>query len=129
MKNLEDQKVDKEIQKTRIETVNVLVADGELPGWRSKCPARGQTRKKCKKKDHFASTAKTKPRKPGVNQVQEEHQSNREEVDNAFRVTNEAQSKMLKLSVGGVELEMLVDSGATNNIVDKCTWEDLKAQV
>ncbi|PFX13011.1 Uncharacterized protein K02A2.6 [Stylophora pistillata] len=28
MKNLEDQKVNKEIQKTRIETVNVLVADG-----------------------------------------------------------------------------------------------------
>ena len=35
---------------------------------------------------------------------------------------------MLKLSVGGVELEMLVDSGATNNIVDEETWEDLKAK-
>ncbi|XP_022793931.1 uncharacterized protein LOC111332763 [Stylophora pistillata] len=35
---------------------------------------------------------------------------------------------MLKLSVGGVELEMLIDSGATNNIVDECTWEDLKAK-
>ena len=35
---------------------------------------------------------------------------------------------MLKLSVGGVELEMLVDSGATNNIVDEETWEQLKAK-
>ena len=35
---------------------------------------------------------------------------------------------MLKLSVGGVELEMLVDSRATNNIVDEETWEQLKAK-
>ena len=33
---------------------------------------------------------------------------------------------MLKLFVGGVELEMLVDSGATNNIVDEETCEQLK---
>ena len=36
---------------------------------------------------------------------------------------------MLKLSVGGVELEMLADSGATNNIVDEKTWERLKAKM
>ncbi|CAH3040357.1 unnamed protein product, partial [Pocillopora meandrina] len=48
-----------------------------------------------------------------------------EQVDYAFRVTNKGQSNMLKLSAGGVELEMLVDSGATNNIIDECTWEDL----
>ena len=50
-----------------------------------------------------------------------------EQVDYAFRVTDRVQSNMLKLSVGGVELEMLVDSGATNNIVDEETWEQLKA--
>lgn len=32
------------------------------------------------------------------------------------------------MSVGGVELEMLVDSRATNTIVDEETWEDLKAK-
>ena len=50
------------------------------------------------------------------------------QVDYAFRVKNEAHSNLLKLSIGGVELEMLVDSGATNNIVDEETWEDLKAK-
>lgn len=93
-----------------------------------KCPARGQTCRKCKGKDHFASVCKTKPKKPGVNQVQEELQANGEQVDYAFRVTNEVQSNLLKLSMGGVELEMLVDSGATNNIVDEETWETLKAK-
>ena len=93
-----------------------------------KCPARGQTCRKCKGKDHFASVCKTKPKKPGVNQVQEDLEANGEQVDYAFRVTNEVHSNLLKLSVGGVELEMLVDSGATNNIVDEETWEDLKAK-
>ena len=93
-----------------------------------KCPAKGQTCRKCKGKDHFASVCKTKPRKPGVNQVQEELEANGEQVDYAFRVTNEVHSNLLKLSVGGVELEMLVDSGATKNIVDEETWEDLKVK-
>ena len=33
---------------------------------------------------------------------------------------------MLKLSVGGVELDMQV--GSSNNIVDEKTWEQLKAK-
>ena len=93
-----------------------------------KCPAKGQTCRKCKGKDHFASVCKTKSKNRGVNQVQEELEANGEQVDYAFRVTNEVHSNLLKLSVGGVELEMLVDSGATNNIVDEKTWENLKAK-
>ena len=34
----------------------------------------------------------------------------------------------LRVSVGGVELEMLVDSGATNNTDDEETWGNLKAK-
>ena len=60
--------------------------------------------------------------------MQEELEANGEQVDYAFRVTNEVHSNLLKLSVDGVELEMLVDSGATNNIVDEKTWENLKAK-
>ena len=93
-----------------------------------KCPARGQTCRKCKGKDHFASVCKTKPKKRGVNQVQTELAANAEQVDYAFRVTKEVHSNLLQLSVGGVKLEMLVDCGATNNIVDEETWEDLKVK-
>ena len=93
-----------------------------------KCPASGQTCRKCKGKDHFASVCKTKPKKRGVNQVQTELAANAEQVDYAFRVTKEVHSNLLQLSVGGVKLEMLVDSGATNNIVDEETWEDLKVK-
>ena len=73
-----------------------------------KCPTRGQTCRKCKGKDDFASVCKTKPKKQGVNQVQEKPEANEEQVDFAFRVTNEVHSNLLKLSVGGVKLEILV---------------------
>ena len=41
-------------------------------GGDSKCPASGQTCRKCKGKDHFASVCKTKTKKPEVNQIQQE---------------------------------------------------------
>ena len=53
----------------------------------------------------LCSVCKPKPKNQGVNQVQEELEANRKQVDYAFRVTNEAHSNLLKLSVGGVELD------------------------
>ena len=58
--------------------------------------------------------------------MQEELEANGKHY--AFTVTNEVNSNLLKLFVGGVELEMLVNSEVTNNIVDEKTWEDLKAK-
>ena len=60
-----------------------------------KFPDRGQTCKKCKGKDHFASVCKTKPKKRGVNQEQEELEANAEQVDYAFRVTKEVHSNLV----------------------------------
>ena len=45
------------------------------------CPARDQTCRKCIGKDHFISVCKTRPKKLGVNQVQEESYANRDQVD------------------------------------------------
>ena len=45
-----------------------------------------------------------------------------------YRVTKEVPSNLLKMSVGGVKLEMLVDSGATNNVVGEETGEQLKVK-
>ena len=38
------------------------------------------------------------------------------------------QSEMITVQVGGVDLKMLIDSGANSNIVDEGTWEQLKAK-
>ena len=45
-------------------------------------------------------------------------------INSAFAV----HSNLLNLFVGGVELEMLVDSGDTNNTDEEETWENLKAK-
>ena len=92
-----------------------------------KCPSRGQTFRNCKGKDHFASVWKTKPKKWGLNQVQAELEANAEQVDYAFRVTKEVHSNAQVVGRWR-KLEMLVDSGATNNNVDEETWEDLKVK-
>ena len=45
------------------------------------CPARGQTCRKCVGKVHFSSVCKTKLKKLGVKQVQEESHANVDQVD------------------------------------------------
>lgn len=93
------------------------------------CPARGQTCRKCNGRDHFAKVCKTKPQhgKDHVNHVQGEEPppSNREY---AFHVHNCDKSCMIEVSVGEIMLYVLVDSGATSNIISEETWESLKAQ-
>jgi hypothetical protein len=47
--------------------------------------------------------------------------------DYAFVVNENSNTDGITSSVGGVNLFMLNDSGATSNIVDESTWEMLKA--
>ena len=48
--------------------------------------------------------------------------------DYAFSINEGEQSEMITVQVGGVDLKMLIDSGANSNIVDEGTWEQLKAK-
>lgn len=88
-----------------------------------KCPARGQTCHKCNGKDHFSKMCRTKGQK--------KHQLNMvENVQNdyAFIIKENDMPEILTFCVGGIELKMLVDSGATSNIMGENVWEKLKAQ-
>ena len=58
-----------------------------------------------------------------VNQVGE---ARREEHEYAFTITGDQKDNMITISVGGVDLDMLIDSGATSNNLDEDTWESLK---
>lgn len=88
-----------------------------------KCPARGQTCHKCNGKDHFSKMCRTKgSKKQNVNNVETEQK------EFAFIVRDDDMSERLTFCVGGVELKMLVDSGATSNIMGENVWEGLKAE-
>lgn len=90
------------------------------------CPAKGKECHKCGGKDHFASVCKTKQkkRKDESNFVGE----NDSDDGYAFHVTEKGGEATLCACVGGVNLKMLIDSGATRNIVDEQTWEWLKTK-
>ena len=91
------------------------------------CPARGKTCRKCRGKDHFEKVCKTKSyarqvgREPDDNDPGPQH-------DYAFSITEGEHSEMVTAQVGGVDLKMLIDSGANSNIIDEGTWEQLKVK-
>lgn len=122
----------------------------------AKCPARGKMCNHCKRLGHFESQCRIR-KSQSVGQTQNRSTSKRircvEAVDTnvvsdtsagdvysimtsnpedskktyyAFYAGND--SNMIECEVGGVNLEMLVDSGAEVNLVSETAWELLKAK-
>lgn len=101
------------------------------------CPARGKRCRICKREGHLDFTCKRytanqghSPRSPPPSkkirmvEQQETHGSDEGKVYYAF--FNGNLSNMLTFEVGGVALDMLVDSGADANLVTSEAWEKLK---
>ncbi|KAK3097548.1 hypothetical protein FSP39_010680 [Pinctada imbricata] len=95
------------------------------------CPARDKLCNKCGREGHFAICCKTRvPQarkqgkgKPRVRHVEE--QSGEDEF--AFSVSGFADNNnQITVKVGGVNIKMLIDSGASCNIIDKQMWTNLK---
>ena len=112
-----------------------------------KCPAVGAVCKKCKKIGHFAVVCKTKSgredkqtnRARGVKQISVERgyrvlDKVEDDDEYAFAIGTNGKglpnsSAVVDLVVGGVVVKkVLIDSGASCNIVDKQTCEGLKKQ-
>lgn len=100
------------------------------------CPAKSAVCKKCNLVGHYARKCKTKTerynngkpktfrpdnRKDAVRQIEENKEF-------AFTVQDEIPSGTVNAKVGGILLNLLIDSGASCNIVDKITWTYLKQQ-
>lgn len=87
------------------------------------CPARNAICRKCKKEGHFEKVCRTKVtvNKSKVNEIEEE-------PDFAFVIDGKMNNtNTVNAIVGGVLVkELLIDSGATCNIINKGTWEYLK---
>ena len=86
-----------------------------------RCPARGKECSKCHQKGHFAVVCKTKSKDLGKLRVSFVD----EEDEYAFTVKGTLETGKVAVSVGGVLVEMIIDSGLSN-VIDKCLWENLK---
>ncbi|XP_046975751.1 uncharacterized protein LOC124541886 [Vanessa cardui] len=112
----------------------------------SNCPAKNKTCHSCKKIGHFSAqcksrTPESRPQKrkyggyPGNNTYAANRKRPRgekgnnvdmvtdEEVDYIFQIGNDS---TLRCVVGGVGIDMLIDSGCKPNIVTDKTWDVLK---
>lgn len=95
-----------------------------------KCPAKDKECHKCHKVGHFASKCKTSDQKRSFNKQSKVHQlEESSDSEYAFHVTgsiNRLSGDKLTFTVGGVELDMLVDSGSDSNVIGITTWQKLK---
>ena len=104
----------------------------------SNCPARCQFCHRCGLEGHFQEQCRTKqkdeekqkqtkghrnPKGGGTNMVG--CHDKEEEPVYAFTVGGTNEEK-IEVTVGGCKLNMIIDSGASTNIIDKETWEWLK---
>ena len=89
------------------------------------CPARGKTCNLCNGKDHFSVVCQTKKQTKG--RVHQVHCPDFDS-DYAFRITSGLLSpaNTVNVCVGGVCLDVMIDSGCSHNIVDEHTWAELK---
>ena len=102
------------------------------------CPARGHSCRRCGLQGHFQEQCKTKQRGEARQRQTRHHrdskagtanmvdcQDNEDEPIYAFAVGGRNEEK-IEITVGGCKLNMIIDSGASTNIIDKQTWEWLK---
>lgn len=106
-----------------------------------RCPAKGKECHKCGRTGHFAKCCKSGTvNKPTKGRSRDHNQRNshvrfvdtagNQEDDHddeyAFSVTEFSKQPSITVQLGGVSAEMIIDSGASCNVIDKSTWEILK---
>ena len=86
------------------------------------CPAREKTCTKCSQVGHFANVCKTKflatPGKSNVRYLQEDACGGDDDDNMCLQ--------LLVRIIGGVPEEMIIDSGASVNVISQASWEQLK---
>ena len=90
------------------------------------CPAREATCKKCNLKGHYAKYCRTKSQKSSAKSVKKIEEDDRVFCINEVKRLNTDKSNFVTCTMGGVPIELFVDSGAPMNFVSKQTWERLK---
>jgi hypothetical protein len=109
------------------------------------CPARDATCHNCSKKGHYSKCCKAgksqayqskkkEKVKAKVRKVTADHDSDDSDSsgdEESFRLASVRRlnsNDFIAIKIGGVDLKVIVDSGATCNVIDEGTWKRLKSQ-
>ncbi|KAK7105707.1 hypothetical protein V1264_012941 [Littorina saxatilis] len=98
------------------------------------CPARGKKCRSCSLVGHFSRCCKTKrkdkPKNSSVRRVaghaEDSDSTSSDSDESTFAVHNAVKQNMTSITCGGVDLKVMIDSGASCNIIGKSTWKKLK---
>ena len=103
------------------------------------CPAKDKKCRKCGKIGHFEARCKTgtskshrsgSRRQSGGKQVRQISEPPIADSDYAFTISNVTSGgceMTIDVNVGGVQIPMIVDSGASCNVIGRDEWENLKS--
>ncbi|XP_063534335.1 uncharacterized protein LOC134744451 isoform X2 [Cydia strobilella] len=101
------------------------------------CPAKDQICKKCGFKGHFKKMCRTRPYKRRLNATSEgkagkdpepdKKKSKIEKNTTIDYIFNMDEGDTVKCEIGGVDVDILIDSGSKCNIITDTTWNRLKA--
>ena len=97
------------------------------------CKAWAQTCRRCNGKDNFERVCKSKQSSNDSKKEEKENAKHVRQVDDgdryAFTVRNSNDtSANISVDVGGIPVQMIIDSGETCNIIDQNLWEHLKLE-
>ena len=112
---------------------------GEYPHVDRQCPAKGKTCHACKKQNHFSSVCRSKRKgnRRSVNQVEktnacdtssdsEDYVFGMQEEENVNAVKSKQPS--LNVTVNGLNVRMLVDTGSSINVLDENTYQKFQVK-
>ncbi|XP_055644639.1 uncharacterized protein K02A2.6-like [Toxorhynchites rutilus septentrionalis] len=108
-----------------------------------KCPARDKECNKCKRFGHFANQCRTTgsvkrkfegpkfsnkhPRQERIREIRANTERQEDVKDKSFIFNISDGDELIRMSVGGILLQLMVDSGCKRNIIDEQSWKYLKA--
>ena len=92
------------------------------------CPARGKKCNKCQRIGHFENTCRKRKNEAPNNQFRKRSQVTTALVEEEKYVFYTGGEYQMNCIIGGVPIEMLIDSGSDANIIGQQDWEHLKGR-
>ena len=102
----------------------------KLPSQRTSLSALNEICKHCHKKGHFAKVCRSRSNSTKVNAVDEKDDDESTDEEYTYRITlhsmRDTMQPLTEITIGDKTVTCLIDSGAGVNVIDTCSFNQLK---